>query len=227
MNQIKLVIFDVDGLMLDTERVWQTAWQITGEEYGLAHRGTTLFHKVVGRNGKEVEQIIERELSGRCDPLQFLNDARGKGQAMLKEGIQVKPGLYELLDTLDALHIKKAVATVTPREATKQRFLSLNLWDRFDSIVCGDQVTKRKPDPQIYLKVIEALQVEKTAALILEDSYVGVEAAYRAGIACIMVPDIIPASALQKQQTIAIAKNLFEVNALFDQNEEVKGRKIC
>lgn len=213
MKKPELVIFDVDGLMLDTEAVWQKAWQLVGEAYGIENLGHTTFLKVVGRNGKEVEAIIEQELSFLPDPCAVLDKARKKGATLLQGQINVKPGLFELLDLLDYHQIKKAVATVTMKNVTEERLEKLGLLHRFDHIVCGDQVTHRKPDPEIYLKVLSELQVKPEQALVLEDSHVGVLAAYRANIPCIMVPDIVEATQVQYEQTEYIAKSLSEVSA--------------
>ena len=96
-----------------------------------------------------------------------------------------------MLDYLEQHHIKMAVATTTRRELTEQRLKKIGVYDRFDYVLCGDEVTKRKPDPEIYLSVLKKMDTDARNALVLEDSGVGVEAAYRAGIDCIQVPDLI------------------------------------
>lgn len=212
----ELVIFDVDGLMLDTEARWQQAWQEVGLKHGISDLGYTTFLRCVGRNGKEVERIVVEDLNSSQQAEMILEEARIYGRQLLAERIDPKPGIYELLELLDHLQIPKAVATATDRDLTIERLTRLNLLHHFDYMLCGDEVTHRKPNPEIYQKVIQHFGVESHKALVLEDSTVGVEAAYRAHVPCIMIPDLIGAQALQQQQTIAILSSLHEVIELFE-----------
>ena len=164
---LELVVFDVDGLMLDTESVWKEAFDQAGDKYGIQNMGSTLFPK---------------------------------------------------LDFLDAHHIKKAVATTTRRELTEERLKRVGVYDRFDYVLCGDEVINRKPDPEIYLSVLKKMDTDARNALVLEDSVVGVEAAYRAGIDCIQVPDIIAPTDVQKKQTVYTAKDLMEARDYIKEN---------
>lgn len=216
MKKPQLVIFDVDGLMLDTESVWQKAWEIAGEDFGIDHLGTSVFLKVVGRNGKEVEEIVQRELSMLKEPLKVLDLAGKLGQLMLETELKKKAGLDELLAFLDDLHIPKAVATATSRKQTEERFERMHLLDRFDYLLCGDEVEKRKPEPDMYLKVLQVMKTKAEDALVLEDSGIGVLAAYRAKIPCIMVPDLILPQKEQYEQCIAIKENLMEVRTMLE-----------
>lgn len=208
----KLIIFDVDGLMLDTEARCQQAWQEIGARYHIDDLGQTTFLKCVGRNGKEVEDIVRDDLKEfNVNPVDILNEARIYGRQLLKERIDPKEGIYELLDKLNQLPIQKAVATATNRDLTIERLTRLHLIQFFDYLLCGDEVTKRKPNPEIYNKVLQHFHVNPKEALVLEDSLVGVEAAYHAHIPCIMIPDLVPATQKQKDETIAIVSSLFEV----------------
>lgn len=212
----ELVIFDVDGLMLDTEARWQKAWHEVGLKHGIDDLGETTFLRCVGRNGKEVLDIVYQDLKELDHPEEILEEARVYGRQLLSEKIDVKPGIYELLDLLDGLPIKKAVATATDRDLTIERLTRLNLIQHFDYLLCGDEVVNRKPHPEIYNKVIQHFQIKPENALVLEDSTVGVEAAYRAHIPCIMVPDLVPAQDTQKKQALAIVSSLHDVIELFE-----------
>ena len=208
----KLVIFDVDGLMLDTEARWQEAWQKVGERYCIEDLGTKTFLKCVGRTGKVVEDTIKEELKTKnVDSSILLAECRTLGMQLLDEKIDVKPGVYELLDFLDKNVIQKAVATTTKRSLTIERLTRVNLINRFDYVLCGDEVVKRKPNPEIYQKVLKYFDVSPKDALVLEDSFVGVEAAYKAQIPCIMVPDLLPPQSKQKKETVAIVSSLKDV----------------
>ncbi|MCD7950976.1 MAG: HAD family phosphatase [Erysipelotrichaceae bacterium] len=211
MIKPKLVIFDVDGLMLDTESQWQKAWQEVGEKHGIQDLGTTTFLKCVGRTGKEVDDIIKEDLGHIENYEAILDEIRCYGRQLLDAHIDAKPGVYEILDYLKDKKYKIAVATATTKDLTYERLSRLHLLDYFDYVLCGSEVQNKKPNPEIYIKVIEHFQIDSTDALVLEDSIVGVEAAYRAHIPCIMVPDLNPAGNKQRNETIAIVTSLYDV----------------
>ncbi|MFV0394329.1 MAG: HAD family hydrolase [Coprobacillaceae bacterium] len=208
---LKVIIFDVDGLLLDTEARWQTAWQEIGMKHGIKDFGKTTFLKCVGLNGKEVEEIVKKDLEGYKYSKVILQEARDYGMKLLHEHIDPKPGVYELLDYIKKTPIKIAVATSTDRNLTIERLTRLQLLENFDYVLCEDEVVNRKPHPEVYQKVIQYFNVLPEEALVLEDSAVGVEAAYCAHIPCIMIPDLIPATKKQIEQTRAIVSSLHEV----------------
>lgn len=212
----KLVIFDVDGLILDTEHQWQITWDIVGKEMGLD--GYFEFLKIVGTTGKDVSRVLEKDFGKERADL-FLEKVRQIGPDRIENYLEVKPGLYELLDFLDEMKISKAVATATNRKDTLHRFKKVHINGRFDVMVCGDEVHIRKPDPEIYLTTLKKAGIDAKDALILEDSVVGVEAAYRAGIDCIMIPDLIPPTDKQKKEAKIIAKDLFEVINILERGD--------
>lgn len=214
---LELVVFDVDGLMLDTESVWKEAFDKAGNKYGIPGLGDTLFPSLIGKRLEDEQELLDRLLPGDIQE-SLLNDWRQMGLSSLEKEVPVKPGLNEILDFLDAHHIKKAVATTTRRELTEERLRKIGVYDRFDYVLCGDEVINRKPDPEIYLSVLKKMDTDARNALVLEDSVVGVEAAYRAGIDCIQVPDIIAPTDVQKKQTIYTAKDLMEARDYIEKN---------
>ena len=214
---LELVVFDVDGLMLDTESVWKKAFDKAGDKYGIQNMGSTLFLKLIGKSGRDEKEVLDRYLSSDIQEL-VIQEWERIGYGMLEKEVPVKPGLIEILDFLDAHHIKKAVATTTRRELTEERLKRVGVYDRFDYVLCGDEVINRKPDPEIYLSVLKKMDTDARNALVLEDSVVGVEAAYRAGIDCIQVPDIIAPTDVQKKQTVYTAKDLMEARDYIKEN---------
>ena len=206
---LELIVFDVDGLMLDTESVWKEAFNKAGIKYGIQDMGSTLFLQLIGKSGRDEKEVLDRYLSQDIQEL-VIKEWERIGYGMLEKEVPVKSGLNEILDFLDAHHIKKAVATTTRRELTEERLKRVGVYDRFDYVLCGDEVINCKPDPEIYLSVLKKMNTDAKDAIVLEDSVVGVEAAYRAGIDCIQVPDLIAPTDVQKKQTIYIAKDLME-----------------
>lgn len=156
---LELVVFDVDGLMLDTESVWKEAFDKAGDKYGIQNMGSTLFPQLVGKSSRDEKEVLDRYLSQDIQEL-IIKEWRSIGYGMLKKNVPVKPGLNEILDFLDAHHIKKAVATTTRRELTEERLKRVGVYDRFDYVLCGDEVTNRKPDPEIYLSVLKKMDTD-------------------------------------------------------------------
>ena len=214
---LELVVFDVDGLMIDTESVWKNAFDKAGDKYGIPNLGDTLFPSLIGKRLEDEQELLDHLLPSDIQN-QLINEWRQIGLGSLEREVPVKPGLYEMLDFLDAHHIKKAVATTTRRELTEERLKRVGVYDRFDYVLCGDEVTKRKPDPEIYLSVLHKMNTKAENAIVLEDSGVGVEAAYRAGIDCIQVPDLIAPTEVQEKQTICIVKDLIEAKDYIKEN---------
>ena len=214
---LELVAFDVDGLMIDTESVWKNAFDKAGDKYGIPNLGDTLFPSLIGKRLEDEQELLDRLLPSDIQN-QLINEWRQIGLGSLEREVPVKPGLYEMLDYLEQHHIKMAVATTTRRELTEQRLKKIGVYDRFDYVLCGDEVTKRKPDPEIYLSVLHKMNTKAENAIALEDSSVGVEAAYRAGIDCIQVPDLIAPTEVQEKQTICIVKDLMEARDYIQEN---------
>lgn len=214
---LELVIFDVDGLMIDTESVWKEAFDKAGDKYGIPDLGDTLFPSLIGKRLEDEQELLDRLLPSDIQD-KLLNEWRQIGLGSLEREVPVKPGLYEMLDYLEQHHIKMAVATTTRRDLTEQRLKKIRVYDRFDYVLCGDEVTNRKPDPEIYLSVLKRMDTDARNALVLEDSVVGVEAAYRAGIDCIQVPDLIAPTEVQEKQTICIVKDLMEARDYIQEN---------
>lgn len=213
MKRPELLVFDVDGLLLNTEFLWQKAWIDTSEEYNQP-MFSGLFNRVVGISGKDVENLLAREMPDTADYKHLLNEARIKGEAYIKESVTTMPGVMELLNTADRLGIRKAIATTTKSNPTEERLRKLNLFDRFDVIVCGDEVKRRKPDPEIYNTVLIRTGMDASSALVLEDTGYGVSAAYAANIKVIMVPSINQPTPEEREKAFQVVSSLFQVNEI-------------
>lgn len=186
------VIFDMDGLMLDTEplaaRAWGDAAAALGVEFDM-----TLAPAMVGRNFADCATMV-RARYGAGYPVDAL---LGRWHATYdgiveREGLTMKPGVGELLDWLDTMAIPRAVATSTRRERARAKLVRTALLPRFHEIVGGDEVARGKPAPDIYIEAAHRLGVNAGDCLVLEDSEPGVRAALAARMTPIMVPDMRP-----------------------------------
>lgn len=188
---IKLVIFDMDGLMFDTETVSRDAWKIAGERVNL-HFDDELFSQILGTNSTYITNTFINKF-GENSPYKDLIAERNiiADELINTNGLRVKKGLNELLTYLKTNNIKRAVATSTSRERALKLLTLANVVNEFDYVICGDEVTKSKPDPEIFLKVAEKLNVSPKNCIVLEDSRFGIYAAKNAGMYPIMVPDLL------------------------------------
>ena len=218
MHQTKLVvnavIFDMDGLMLDTERIAQEAWQQAGAEWGY-DIPDEVYLQAIGRTAADTADIMIAAYGS-----DFPFDAMyARKQALLHKVIEqgnvpTKPGLFELLDWLDACGLPKAVATSTARAVAEIKLSTTELQERFPVVVCGDEVEHGKPAPDIFLKAAAGLGIDPSRCLVLEDSESGTRAAHAAGMIPIIVPDLKQPSDEVRGLAYQVVDDLHEVRAL-------------
>lgn len=206
------VIFDMDGLIIDTEVVARTAWQKAAAELGYL-MDDDLYSRFVGRRTRDCRAMLIEAYGGAFPLSDFLVRSERLCQELLdRHGIPIKPGLYELLELLDSQGVAMGVATGSNRA---DAFLSLGaLASRFKQIVAGDEVVRGKPAPDIYLLAATRLQLAPRQCLVLEDAALGVQAAHAAGIPVIMVPDLIRPSPSTVDMADAVCLSLHEVKYL-------------
>jgi HAD superfamily hydrolase (TIGR01509 family) len=190
ISKYKAAIFDIDGLMLDTEIVSYRGWKQACEEFGYILDDDT-YHKVIGLIVPDMKPIFEKAF-GPGFPLQDADRKRLKYmyEYFEKYGVTFKPGLQELLDFIDGYGLKKAVATSSSRESAMKKLTIGGLVKKFEAIVTGDDVSRGKPAPDIFLAACEKLKIRPQQCLVFEDSENGVLAAHNADMSVIMVPDV-------------------------------------
>jgi beta-phosphoglucomutase-like phosphatase (HAD superfamily) len=201
----RAVIFDMDGLMLDTERLAPRAWVDAAAalrvEFDLA-----LTTPMIGRNFRDCQAIVAARY-GPDYPTAALMQAwhEAYDAIVAREGILVKAGLFALLDWLDHEGIAKAVATSTRRDRAQAKLAQTALLPRFATLVGGDEVARGKPAPDIFLEAATRLREPAAECFVLEDSEPGVRAALAAGMTPIMVPDLhLPSAALLAMQPLVL-----------------------
>lgn len=195
MRNVQAVIFDMDGLILDTERVYSEGWQ-----KGAVVKNIQLPEGFVeSAAGRSVDDNINALKTAGFDH-ELISQIRKEREAYFYEQldqdeIPVKPYFFDLIHFLRQEGVKTGLATSSYQGRVQRMFDHYKFHDLFDVVVAGDQVNRVKPDPEIYLQVLSQLQTEKDKTLVLEDSVVGGRAASRGGIPFILVPDKSASSA--------------------------------
>lgn len=184
---IKAVVFDLDGLMFNTEEVFYLA----GCEL-LARRGRQMsrecMHRMIGRRPREAFAALV-ELYGLPDPIDvLLAESRQIVSALLEERVAPMPGLLDLLDQIEHRGLPKGVATSSPRHYAENMLGRFCLAKRFQVTLTAEDVTHGKPHPEIYQTAAARLGVHAAEMLVLEDSQAGVESAVAAGAVVVAVP---------------------------------------
>lgn len=205
----QLIIFDMDGLMFNTEEVYFHAWSKVLEEEGLKpnldvfvqsmgiseEKGLGIYKDYYGVDFKEIE--LTRRLNV------YFGDSVKNGE------IKIKTGLLELLDYLHANHIKAAIGSSSAMQVILSHLERMNVSvDRFDYILSGASLKETKPNPEIFNKICKELNIENENAMVLEDSFNGLKAANNANIKCIMIPDLLKPNDEIRSMTYKIIDDL-------------------
>lgn len=216
MKKFDAVVFDMDGVIFDSEKLVVLCWEEIAEKYGIENIAEAC-HECLGLNREATkEKMLQRY--GR----EFPYDAYKKEMSDLYHSrysggnLPLKPGVEELLTFLQQHKIKVALASSTRSQVVLRELKDAGILPYFDQVICGDMVEKSKPEPDIFLKACEKLSVEPSQAFAIEDSYNGIRSAYRAGLRTIMVPDMAEPTKEMEQCTEIILSTLFEVVEYFD-----------
>jgi pseudouridine 5'-phosphatase len=184
---IKAVVFDLDGLMFNTEEVFHEA----GVEL-MRRRGQEmtdeLFTLLMGRRAEEGYPLLVERAGLSDDPLELWAESRDIFLDMLEGQLAPMPGLFELLDHIEHSGLPKGVATSSDRDYLHGILRQFEIHDRFHMTLTAEDVTQGKPHPEIYIKAAERLSVQPREMLVLEDSQAGTKAAAEAGAYIISVP---------------------------------------
>ena len=205
------VIFDMDGTMFDTERMWATFWEPALAALGLPYR-EGLAEAARGTAGVTTRNVVRQFYGPDCDAEAIVDSLhRVADEVFFSAPVPKKPGLDALLAWLKARHTPMAVAS-SSREAMIRHNLDVwGLTQDFTAIVSGQHVAHSKPDPEIFLLTAQKLGVKPACCLVLEDSYNGVRAGAAGGFVTVMVPDLVPADDEMKRLYTMECASLEEV----------------
>jgi HAD superfamily hydrolase (TIGR01509 family) len=210
---VRAVVFDMDGLLFDTESVYRDAMIATAADLGL-EMPPELFLRLVGLPWiANVPMLLEHYGPG-FDPESFRKEATRRFHLVADAGIGLKAGVVEILDVLDELGLPRAIATSSMHHTVEHHLGQHGLLERFHSVVASGDYARGKPAPDPYLLAAERLGMPPPDCLALEDSHGGVRAAHAAGMMTIMVPDLLDPTEEMQSLCVRIAGDLHEVREL-------------
>lgn len=209
------VVFDMDGLLFDTERLYEEAAIAAAAELG-QKMDSAFFRSTVGSSWPATRE----RLLALYGPTFAVDELRGVALRIFDDQVNahlpLKPGVLELLDLLDSLGLPRAIATTSSRATVQHHLGTHALTDRFHQVVAHDDCERHKPAPDPFLMAAERLRVAPELCLALEDSHNGVRAAAAAGMMTVMVPDLLPVTEEMQALCTHVVLDLHAVRGLLD-----------
>ncbi len=205
------VVFDMDGVIFDSERATMDCWIELADKYGI--KG--IEEPYLACTGTTDQKTREIMIDAYGEDFPYDKYAREASQMYHERydggRLPMKSGVFELLDYLKSENKKIALVSSTRRQTVENQLRDAGILDYFDEIVTGDMVTKSKPDPEIFLLACDKLGVTPGATYAIEDSYNGIRSASSGGLRAIMVPDLRPADDEMKTLSEAVLDSLIDV----------------
>ena len=207
-KQVQAVIFDMDGVIFDSERLVIECWEVVAAKHNIPDI-VEICMRVQGNNREETGKRFREKYGKDCPYETYKKEVTALFFDRYGEGrLPMKPGVVEILKELRRNNIPLALASSTRSDIVNLEMAEANLLPYFDAVLGGDMVPHSKPEPDIFLAAAAALQVEPKCCYVLEDSHNGIRAAYRAGMHPIMVPDMQKPTEEIRGIAEAVAENL-------------------
>lgn len=213
---IKGAVFDMDGLMFDTESLVYKSWQKVMDDHNFEYN-FEIFKQTVGKRTVDTQKMYEALYKDGFHYPSMKEEATGHFRKAINDfGVPLKKGLINILEHLKSKGIKVALATSTSSQTAMWLIEDADLKKYFDKFVCGNMVTKGKPDPEVFLTAAKELELNPEDCIALEDSINGIKSAYNAGMKPIMVPDLLEPTEEIKPMLFALCKDLDEAIEYFN-----------
>lgn len=189
IDKIKAIIFDMDGVIFDTEMIYLKVWSEVFEKY--RYKMTKeIYASVLGTGRENVKKVFVNHF-GSDLPIDDMYIEKDDNLAKeIEKGVPLKSGVYEILEYLKENDFKIALATSATSKRAFKQLKQANIENFFNAIVCRDEVRETKPNPDIFLKAADKLMVKPEQCIVIEDSSAGIEAAFNAGMIPIHVVDL-------------------------------------
>jgi HAD superfamily hydrolase (TIGR01509 family) len=212
-NAPQAVIFDMDGLLFDTEALYQQAW-LEAARLGGYDVPVDIIRQTIGMPWVRGRGLMMQRLGEPFPIDDYYTLMTERFEALSATELRLKPGVLELLDLLDALDLPRGIATSSSHETVQAHLAAHGLTHRFHTVIGHGDYSHSKPAPDPYLVAAERLATPAAFSLALEDSHGGVRSASAAGMMTIMVPDLVPPTAEISALCLCVAQSLHDVTAL-------------
>ena len=201
-------IFDMDGLLIDSERIWQGVWHEMAAERNMT-LADTFPGDICGTGGAKTREVLRRYFPA-YDPEEVLRECSDRVHALVERGVPLKPGVHTILNGLREAGYHIAVASSSPMDMILHNLRLDGVDGCFDVLTSGREVANSKPAPDIFLLAAEKLGVPPEECYVFEDSLSGVEAGYRAGCRAVMIPDLVQPTEAARRMCWGIFRDLAE-----------------
>lgn len=189
INNVKAVIFDMDGVIFDTELVYLDIWSKVFEKYGYKLQ-KEVYAEVLGTGRENVKKVFLKNY-GNDLPIEIMYKEKDENlKKAVDKGIPLKDGAYKILSYLKNNKYKIALATSATRERALKQLRYSDIESFFEIIVSRDDVKETKPNPDIFLKAAQKLNVNPNQCIVIEDSGAGIKAAFNAGMIGVHIVDL-------------------------------------
>jgi len=212
-RQVRGVVFDMDGLLVDTETLFRDAMMEVAARHG-RDLPLSVFLSMVGLPRAGSRAVAMDHFGEDFDYEPWIAEVGAAAHARIEVGVAVKTGVVELLDHLDAAGVPRAVATSSGHDTVELQLGRNGLLSRFDAVVAAGDYARGKPSPDPFLEAARRLGVDPHDCLALEDSHNGVRAAHAAGMMTVMVPDLLEATEEMQTLCVTIARTLHDVREM-------------
>jgi HAD superfamily hydrolase (TIGR01509 family) len=217
----KAVVFDMDGLLVDSEAVFREVMMQASAVRGV-DLPEAVFLRMVGLPSHASREVAMDHFGADFDYEPWLAHAWELAHERIEAGIPLKAGVAELLDWLDEAGLPRAIATSSHHGSVERHLGPAGLLRRFDAVIAAGDYARGKPHPDPFLAAAARLGVAPRDCLALEDSYNGVNAAHAAGMMTVMVPDLLPATEEMRALTVMVAPTLHDVRVMLER-ERITG----
>ncbi|WP_273523331.1 HAD family hydrolase [Mailhella massiliensis] len=212
------IVFDMDGVLIDSERLVLRSWECVGRDLGLTGLHE-LFFRCIGTTHASTKVVFAEAFGEGVNYEDFRDRTRVYYMQFTKDGIPLKPGVMELLSWLREKGWKTGLAS-SSREANVRRNMEITgMGPYFDTLVCGDMLTASKPAPDIYLRACAELCADPQQSYAVEDSRNGILSASAAGMKALLVPDMVPPDDIMRKNAFAVFPDLCAVRAWLEARE--------
>lgn len=218
---IQAVIFDMDGILLDSERIVIECWKRLAERYGIRDVEKTCF-AVTGTSSRVTEEIFMQTYGPDFPYRKYKTEQYAIQEEMYPGGaLPLKPGVHEIFDHLHAHGVPFALATSAREAKVRYELEAVGIFGFFDFVICGDQLKASKPAPDIFLRAAEGLGADPKDCFVIEDSHNGIRAARNGGMHPVMVPDLMPVTQEMRDLAEAVLSSLFDVMTWLDEYTDI------